>query len=818
LAAHWAVEGRRHKTAAALAGGLLHAKVSVQDAEAFIEMVVEKAGDDEPENRIAVVKDTEGRMKDGGAVTGFPTLAKLLTRPGHDGEAIVQHLRELLGIARKIVATYDYTDEAGCLLYQCVRFEPKDFKQRRHISQNEMAWDLKGVTRVLYRLTDLVNADAKATVWIPEGEKDVDNLHALGLVSTTNVCGAGKWLSSYNACLKGRHVVLLADNDEPGREHVKKVAAELIGVAASVRILELPGLPPAGDVSDWLINGTADQLVDLAVRVPPCTSAPGQAEAWSAPIPLGELPEAEPFPLDVFPADLQDFVREGAKALACPPDYFAGPLLVMSGAAMGASRALAVKPNYLQRGVLYLAVVASPGSGKTPAQEIVVEPAHETEERIQNTWDKAMTAYEADMEEYEAKLKAYRKSQEQSSRKKKDTEDQGQAERPHKPDRPILERLTVSDATAEALVPILKENPRGVVLVRDELIGWVQAMNQYREGGKGADQQFWLSAWSSSTVTVDRKKTHDLGPLRVRHPVIGVVGGLTPDKLQALRGTGPRQKIDQDGFIDRILPCFPTEMPTIEENWLEISEEALQKLRTVMDRLRDLKMVPVEEAGVIKGYRPFVVKFTAEGKRAWQQFTRTHAEERNAEDFPPHLIGPWSKLRGYGARLALIVHFLRLACGEVTDENVDGESMNRAARLVAYFKSHTRKMYAVMDADPNNAAAKKLLRWIAEGGRQFTRRDAYRAVRGTCKTVDHIDPILHLLENHGYIRPLPTPDEKRVGRKASPAFEAHPCLFKTAPGRKAANAADGSNSVHSVHCVPGYEEEEEDDVLEGEIP
>jgi hypothetical protein len=73
-------------------------------------------------------------------------------------------------------------------------------------------------------------------------------------------------------------------------------------------------------------------------------------------------------------------------------------------------------------------------------------------------------------------------------------------------------------------VPILTENPRGVVLVRDELAGWVLAMNQYREGGKGADQQFWLSAWSGANVTVDRKGTHAAGPLRVRHPFVGVVG------------------------------------------------------------------------------------------------------------------------------------------------------------------------------------------------------------------------------------------------------------------------------------------------------
>jgi hypothetical protein len=222
-------------------------------------------------------------------------------------------------------------------------------------------------------------------------------------------------------------------------------------------------------------------------------------------------------------------------------------------------------------------------------------------------------------------------------------------DRPEKPERPVLARLTVDDATAEALVPILKENPRGVVLVRDELIGWVQVMNQYREGGKGADQQFWLSAWSGSTATVDRKTTHELGPLRVRRPFMGVVGGLTPEKLPTLRGDTPRKKAEQDGFLDRVLLSYPPEPPVAAENWLEVAEGTLKLLDKVLEKLRSLKMVPVQEGEQVTGCRPFVVKLTTTGRQAWQRFTQAHADERNAEDFPPFLIGPWAKLRGDGA-------------------------------------------------------------------------------------------------------------------------------------------------------------------------
>ena len=102
-----------------------------------------------------------------------------------------------------------------------------------------------------------------------EGEKDADRLASLGFVATTNAGGAGKWRDEYSEYLRGRHVVIIPDNDEPGREHAAKVARSLQGIAASVRILELPNLPPKGDVSDWLdAGGVVDELLVLAESAP----------------------------------------------------------------------------------------------------------------------------------------------------------------------------------------------------------------------------------------------------------------------------------------------------------------------------------------------------------------------------------------------------------------------------------------------------------------------------------------------------------------------------------------------------------------------
>lgn len=162
----------------------------------------------------------------------------------------------------KVVATYDYRDEGGTLLYQIVRSEPKKFLARHPDGKGDWVWDLKGVRRVLYRLPELVAASSDNLVFIPEGEKHVDRLVSLGLVATTNPLGAGKWRPEFNEFLRGRQVVILPDNDEPGREHAAQVAQSLEGVAASVMILDLEGLPEKGDIINWLDAGhTKDELL-----------------------------------------------------------------------------------------------------------------------------------------------------------------------------------------------------------------------------------------------------------------------------------------------------------------------------------------------------------------------------------------------------------------------------------------------------------------------------------------------------------------------------------------------------------------------------
>lgn len=180
----------------------------------------------------------------------------------------------------ELVQTYDYTDETGKLLYQVCRMEPKAFLQRRPDGSGGWIWNLQGVRRVLYRLPELHRLPRESVVWIVEGEKDADRLVSRGLHATTNAGGAGKWRREYCDVLRGHRVAVIADNDDAGREHAHEIEKALRRIAKHTVTLELPGLPPKGDVSDWLnAGGVAGELFALARQAYEARQSPTKKDA-----------------------------------------------------------------------------------------------------------------------------------------------------------------------------------------------------------------------------------------------------------------------------------------------------------------------------------------------------------------------------------------------------------------------------------------------------------------------------------------------------------------------------------------------------------
>jgi putative DNA primase/helicase len=196
--------------------------------------------------------------------------------------------------ARRIVETYDYRDLNGALLYQSIRFDPKEFRQRRPDERNpgKWVWNMKALKGKLvpYRLNEL---RGHTTVWIVEGEKDANRLWALGKPGTTNIGGAGKWTPNCTKSLVKAgvsRVIIFPDNDDAGRDHAARVATSVREKGIHYSIVELPDLPDKGDVSDWLDAGhTAADLEHLVGAQPFVIQAGRQL-----PVAVDEVNEAEP--------------------------------------------------------------------------------------------------------------------------------------------------------------------------------------------------------------------------------------------------------------------------------------------------------------------------------------------------------------------------------------------------------------------------------------------------------------------------------------------------------------------------------------------
>jgi replicative DNA helicase len=161
---------------------------------------------------------------------------------------------------RNVEAIYDYTDEQGKLLYQVLRYHGKEFKQRAPAGEG-WAWGLNGVRRVPFRLPRLRNSEFAG---ICEGERDVLTLERLDMVATCNSGGAGNFKSELAQYFADKHCAIFPDNDDPGRDHAMKVAAILLPIAKSVKIVELPDLPLKGDVTDFVnAGGTLEAIREL---------------------------------------------------------------------------------------------------------------------------------------------------------------------------------------------------------------------------------------------------------------------------------------------------------------------------------------------------------------------------------------------------------------------------------------------------------------------------------------------------------------------------------------------------------------------------
>ena len=353
----------------------------------------------------------------------------------------------------------------------------------------------------------------------------------------------------------------------------------------------------------------------------------------------------EGFPVHALPPRLKGYVIEAAQALGVVVDMLAVPALVVASAAIGASRHIRIKDRWTEHAVVYVAVVAPTGALKSPALQAALFPVVEQQVRF----EKAAMERAVEVQK-----------------------------KPGDEPPPPSPRTWTSDVTVEALGQLLEANPYGLLLYRDELSGWVKAMDQYR-GGKGADRQFFLSAWSGAPISTDRVGRPSI---RVPHPFLSVVGTIPPDILSDLTDEHGRE----DGFLPRVLFAFPEQLP-VRWSSTPISQQARKNYAHLLWEIYALEF---ENDPATGEPGPMYLPLSPEATQRFSHWHDVHCQQMEDRSLSPAQKGFFSKLKGYCARLALI-HAL---CIDPTTKTVGVASVEAAITMVDYFKQQAAKVCA----------------------------------------------------------------------------------------------------------------------------
>src|SRR5215217_2435036 len=436
--------------------------------------------------------------------------SKPLTKEAQPAE--VRTVDELPGV---IGDYFTFEDEEGKLFY--IQQHKGAFYRVVGEDEDGDPFLIKGlgdVEPVLFELPGLIQAvEAGETIYHLEGCKEVVNAkERLGITATTSG-GAKTWKGEYAEYYRGaKEVVILPDNDEEGVAYAAKVAQDLLGIAETVKIVDLPGLPEKGDLTDWLDAGhTAEEF--FAVIGEAEAMDPGQA--WpEKPAPLDiRLPDVVDFDEELLPELLREWVLDVAKRMDnAAPDFVAAAAVVQAGALLG--RKVGIYPkrhdDWMVIPNLWGGLVGPPASMKTPALEQAIKPAKRLAASAKEDYEEALKQHDLDKMVATAEKHALKKQLEDKAKKvasggaSRSEMDaiRERVEALEEPEEPTQKRYISNDATIEKLAEILAVNPDGILVYRDELMGWLKGLDKV---GRESDRAFYLEAWNGNgSHAVDR--------------------------------------------------------------------------------------------------------------------------------------------------------------------------------------------------------------------------------------------------------------------------------------------------------------------------
>ncbi|NUN47674.1 MAG: DUF3987 domain-containing protein [Candidatus Brocadiae bacterium] len=412
----------------------------------------------------------------------------------------------------------------------------------------------------------------------------------------------------------------------------------------------------------------------------------------------------ESFPIDALPEPVRRYVREAATAIGCCLSYVALPLLAALAAAVGNTRRIRLKNSWTEPAVLWSATIGESGTLKTPPFDAALAALRRRQDAEFAKYKEKLKTHEDDKARYDADIKAWRAKK------------PPRGDPPTKPEKPFPPRILVSDPTVEALAVILQNAPRGVLLARDELSGWIGGFDQYKAKSKGSDAPHYLEMFRAGPVTVDRKG--EPSTVHVPRAAVSVCGTIQPAVIVRVLG----KEHFEDGFAARLLLTWP---PPKRKRWTDedVTRIAQDAINLLFDKLFSLDFALSQE-GVPE---PFTVKMTATARAEFVAFYNEHAGE--LADMEGDEAALWSKLEGYVPRFALIFFLIRQVWGEAKGDEVEDVDIRNAITLARWFGNEGRRIYAALKEEPEERDRRRLIEIIQRHDGQMTANDLRRCVR-----------------------------------------------------------------------------------------
>jgi hypothetical protein len=710
----------------------------------------------------------------------------------------------LTGLRRRPDHVWPYRSSTGELLYAVARWNmPDGGKQIRPFTWARDAAGRGGwramhapAPRPLYGLDRLAQGKPDAWVIVVEGEKAADAARSLfNEPVVTSAGGAAAAEKADWSPLFGRKVIIWPDADEPGTKYATAVVRLLARHGGRIRMLDaaalagmVPGAsdrrtPPAGwdaaDAADegwtgpFLRSVLADNSVELRLeelRSEAASPDPigtsdtiGTAGAFRpldrSMLGTGRSPAPE-FPTRLLGQKWGAWCVQHATTRSTAADYVATGLLTVAASLIGNARWARISPEWPEPPVLWAALVGGPSSGKSPALDPVLRIVREIEAlameaarpRVQER-EEAIQRARAAIEAWQGALRTAAKNGDPSPERPIDAIE---------PEPLALPRLLVSDVTVEKLAAILRDMPKGLLVNRDEIAGWVESFGRY-SGASGAERALWLEAFGGRSFRVDRQSRPE--PIIIDRLSVSVLGGIQPDRLTVINGAA------DDGFAARFLYAWPEAVDafTVRQETIDGTAQ-----RVALQRLADLALQPDEFAKL----NPSYISLSAAALHHLEAFGGTMKRAANEASGP--LAGALGKAVVHAIRLALVVEFLWWAeAGGAEPGEISDRAMLAGIGLVdGYYVPQARRVFREASVPPEEACAIAVAKWIvATKVDRFNARESRRRIGGAVRDAKAMDQACEVLVEAGAIMPDPTRTGNTLGRTAKD-YRVNPAVHK----------------------------------------